>query len=113
MVVRERVMIDSAVDLGVGIPCSFGAELPYCPVFAVFGVEELDERVEGVAIVALGIGAAGAGGRDDCRIVSRNILEMPEETDSGLSHSRGQGRLLGAWRVGLRLFGGAAMPEGC
>ena len=56
------------------------------------------------------VGAAGAGGRDDCMAVSRNILERPEEADSGLSHSRGQGRLLGAWRVGLRQFGGAATP---
>jgi hypothetical protein len=111
--VRERVMVDSAIDFGVRIPRSFGAELPYCPVFAVFGVEELDERVERVAIVALGVGSARAGGRDDCMAVSRNILERPEEANSGLSHSRGQGRLLGAWRVGLRLFGGAAMPGGC
>jgi hypothetical protein len=36
MVVRERVMVDSVIDLGVRVPRSFGAELPYCPVFAVF-----------------------------------------------------------------------------
>jgi hypothetical protein len=42
--------------------------------------------------------------------VRRGTLEIPEETDSGLSRSKGRGRLLGAWREGLRLFGGAATP---
>jgi hypothetical protein len=59
-VVGERIMVDAVVDLGVGVARPFGAELPYGPVVAMLRVEELYERVEGVAVGALGVRAAGA-----------------------------------------------------
>jgi hypothetical protein len=66
MVVGKRIMIDAVVDFRVWVPCSFSTELPYRPVFAMLGVEELYERVERVAVCALRICAAGSGCRDDC-----------------------------------------------
>ena len=66
MVVWEGVVIDAVIDFGVGIACSFGAELPYSPVFAMFGVEKLDEGVKRVAICALGIRPARSRCRNDC-----------------------------------------------
>ena len=71
MVVRERVVVYTIVDLGVGVARSLSAELPYGPVFAMFGVEELYERVKRVAVCALRIGAAGAGRRNDCTPLER------------------------------------------
>jgi hypothetical protein len=41
MVVREGVVVYAIVDFAVWVACTFGAELPYCPVFAMFRVEEL------------------------------------------------------------------------
>jgi hypothetical protein len=63
--VREGVVVDAVVDFGVGVASPLGAEFPYRPVVAVLRVEELDERVEGVAVRALGVGATGARGGDD------------------------------------------------
>jgi hypothetical protein len=59
-------MVDTIVDLGVWIARSFGAELPDRPVFAMLRVEELDQRIERVAVCALWVCAAGAGRRNDC-----------------------------------------------
>jgi hypothetical protein len=73
-VVREGVVVDSAIHLLIWVARSFGAEFPYCPVFAMFGVEEFDERVKRVAVVALGVGAAGAGGRDNYISVRGELL---------------------------------------
>jgi hypothetical protein len=67
--VREGVVVDSVIDVGVWVTGSFGAKLPYGPIVAVLGVEEFDERVERVAVCALRIGAAGARCRDDCLLV--------------------------------------------
>lgn len=55
MVVWPGVVPHSAVDSFVGIPCSFGAEFPYCPVVAVFGVEKGNELVERIAVCELGV----------------------------------------------------------
>jgi hypothetical protein len=66
MVVRKRIVVDAVVDLRVGVARSLGAKLPYRPVFAMLGVEELDERVERVAVCALRVGAARPGGCNDC-----------------------------------------------
>jgi len=59
-------MVDPVVDFRVWVARPFGAELPYRPVVAMLGVEELYERVEGVAICALWVCAAGSGSRNDC-----------------------------------------------
>jgi hypothetical protein len=58
-VVGERVVVDTVVDLGVGVARPLGAELPDGPVVAMLGVEEFDERVERVAVGALRVRAAG------------------------------------------------------
>lgn len=58
--VGKRVVVDAVVDLRVGVAGPFGAELPYGPVIAVLGVEELYEGIERVAVCALRVGAAGA-----------------------------------------------------
>lgn len=52
---------DTVVDGIVGVSGAFGAELPNRPAFAVLGVEEGDETVEGVAVGELGVGLGGAG----------------------------------------------------
>jgi hypothetical protein len=56
-VVRERVVVDAVVDFGVWVAGALGAELPNCPVVFVLVVEKFYERVEGVAVRALGVGA--------------------------------------------------------
>jgi hypothetical protein len=52
-------VVDTVVDLGVGVARPLGAELPDGPVVAMLGVEEFDERVERVAVGALRVRAAG------------------------------------------------------
>ena len=59
-----RIMPHPSINLRIRVPCPFGPELPYRPFLAVFVVEELDEVVERIAVCALGVGAAGAGGCD-------------------------------------------------
>jgi hypothetical protein len=59
-------VVDTVIDLGVRVARPLGAELPYRPVVAVLGVEELDKRVERVAVCALRVRAAGPRGCDDC-----------------------------------------------
>lgn len=66
MVVWPGKVPDSVVDFFIGVAGALGAELPDCPLIAVFGVEKGDELVERVAIGALWIGAAGPRGGDDC-----------------------------------------------
>lgn len=39
----------------IRIACSFGAKLPYSPVFTMFRIEEFDELVERVSVCELGI----------------------------------------------------------
>lgn len=58
-------MFHAAVDFGIWVSRPFGAEFPDRPVGAVLVVEELYELRERVAIRELGVGTAGAGGRDD------------------------------------------------
>lgn len=58
-------MVYSIVDLAVGVSCAFSAKFPYRPVVAVLAVEPFDEFIEGVAVCALRVGAAGSGGGDD------------------------------------------------
>lgn len=53
MVVRKRIVVYAVVDFTVGIACALGAELPYRPIVAMLGVEELDEGIEGVAVCSL------------------------------------------------------------
>jgi len=43
MVVGPGVVVYAVVDLRVGVAGTFCTELPYAPVVAVFGIEELDE----------------------------------------------------------------------
>ena len=58
-------MPDPAIHLAVWISGPLCAELQYLPFFAVLVVEEFDELVEGVAVRALRVGAAGARGCDE------------------------------------------------
>lgn len=48
-------MPHATVDGVIGVPASFGAELPDGPFFIMFRVEELDELIEGVAVSELGV----------------------------------------------------------
>jgi hypothetical protein len=66
VVVGEWVVIDAVVDFGVWIARPFGAELPYRPVVAMLGVEELYERVEGIPVCALRICTTRSGSRNNC-----------------------------------------------
>ncbi len=59
--IRPRVVSYSVVYKLVRISRSFGSELPYSPVLAMFRVEKLDKTVEGIAIGALRVGLRGAG----------------------------------------------------
>ncbi len=56
MVVGPWIVSYSSVDLRVWVPCALGAELPYCPVDAMFIIQKLDEGVCGVAVGSLGVG---------------------------------------------------------
>lgn len=58
--VRERIVVDTIVDLRIRVSGAFGAKLPDCPVFTMLVVEEFDERVERISVSALGVRATGA-----------------------------------------------------
>lgn len=60
MVVWPRVVTYPPVDRLIRIAGAFCAELPYPPVFAMFGVEEFDNLIERVAVCALGIRLRGS-----------------------------------------------------
>ena len=60
VMVGERVVVYAIVYFAVWIASAFGTKLPDCPVLAMLRVEELDERIEGVSVCALRVGAAGA-----------------------------------------------------
>lgn len=62
--VRPRIMPYSSMHVLVWVTRALGAELPDGPVLAMLLVEEGDELVEGCAVVAFGVGAAGPRGRD-------------------------------------------------
>lgn len=53
--IRPGVVTDATVDCLIRVSRPFGAELPYCPVVWMFGIEKGDEAVEGVAVGSLGI----------------------------------------------------------
>lgn len=61
--IRPGVVSDAVVYELVGIARSLGPELPYSPVLAMLGVEEIDETIERVAICALRVGLRGARAR--------------------------------------------------
>jgi hypothetical protein len=115
VVVGEGVVVDAVVDFRVGVARPFGAELPDGPVFAMFGIEEFDKRVERVAVRALGVGATGPGRRDNCKhvISLRRVHGDASSLYCCLSHSRGRGRLQHAWRVARLQFGAAETPNNC
>lgn len=53
--IRPWVMPHATIYRFIGIARSFGAKLPYGPVFTVFRIEEFDELVERVSVGELGI----------------------------------------------------------
>ena len=65
MVIWPRVVSYSSVDLGVWISSTFGAELPYRPVGAMFVIEEFDKGVCGITIRSLRVGRGRARCSDD------------------------------------------------
>lgn len=67
MVIGPWIVSYSSVDLRVWVPCALGTELPYCPVDAMFVIQELDEGVCGVAVGALGVGRGWARRSNDWR----------------------------------------------
>lgn len=48
--IRPRVVSDAIVDGIIRVAGAFCSELPYCPVFAVFGIEKRDELVEWIPV---------------------------------------------------------------
>ena len=56
MVVWPGVVVYSTVDFFVWVAGAFCAKFPYCPLVAVFVVEELDELVGWVAVGTLCVG---------------------------------------------------------
>lgn len=58
--VRPREMPDSVVDLTIRIAGTFSAKFPYCPVGAMFVVEEFDKGISWVAVSTLWIGGGWA-----------------------------------------------------
>ena len=56
MVVWPGVVVYSIVDFFVRVAGAFCAKFPYCPLVAVFVVEELDELVGWVAVGTLWVG---------------------------------------------------------
>jgi hypothetical protein len=59
--VGPRIVADAAIHGLVRVAGALGAELPDGPAVGVFGVEEGDEAVQGVAVGELGVGLGGAG----------------------------------------------------
>lgn len=66
-------MVDSIVDFFVRISCPFGSELPDCPFFAVFGIEEFHEVFQRVSVCYLRVCCAWAGSGD---YVVGNVAEI-------------------------------------
>lgn len=60
----------AAVHSLIRVASAFCAEFPYGPVVSVFGIEEGDQAIEGVAVGSLGIGLAGAGADSSRRVMS-------------------------------------------
>lgn len=58
--VGPREMPDSVVDLTIRIAGTFSAKFPYCPVGAMFVVEEFDKGISWVAVSTLWIGGGWA-----------------------------------------------------
>ena len=56
--------MDAPVDLRVWVSGALGTEFPYTPIRAMFRIEELDKRIERVAISALRVGSRRARGGD-------------------------------------------------
>lgn len=54
------VMSDSAIDLGVGIACTFCTKLPDRPVSTVLFVKKLDQDIGWVAVGSFGVGGGWA-----------------------------------------------------
>jgi len=63
--IGEGVVVHTVVHLRVWVACPLCAKLPYGPVFAMLGVEKLDERIQRIAVGALWVCAAGTGCSDD------------------------------------------------
>lgn len=61
MVVGPWVMSYAPIDSLIWVPSALCAEFPYSPVVAMFGVEESDEAVKGIAVGSLRIGLAWTG----------------------------------------------------
>ena len=58
-------MFYSIVDFAVRIACTFSAKLPYCPLVAMFVVEEFDQGIGRISVSALGICRGWARCSDD------------------------------------------------
>ena len=65
--------MDAAVNGIVGIAGAFGAELPDCPISAVFIVEKLNEGGERVTVSKGGVCSAGTRGGNDW-LMSANCM---------------------------------------
>lgn len=71
----------------VWISGSFGAELPYRPVFTMLGVEELDELVEGVSVGELRVRLRGAGpGAGDVSEIQQFEEEIEESSARSVTY---------------------------
>lgn len=62
--IRPWVMSDPVINKLVRISGTFATELPYCPILAVFRIEECDETIERITVGALRVGLRRAGSVD-------------------------------------------------
>lgn len=86
--IRPGVVPYATINGLIRVSRSFGAKLPYSPIIWMFGIEEGDKAVEGVAVCSLGVGLAGSRtGRKRC-VVS---LRASPRTAVGAAFGRGGG----------------------
>lgn len=53
--IGKREMVDSTIDLGVGVPRAFSAELPDPPLCAMLAIEEVDELLQRGSVGDFGV----------------------------------------------------------
>ena len=68
MVIRPGVVMNSSIDLRVGVSRALSTKLPDAPVFVMFRIEKIHQGVEGVAIRSSGVISGGARSRDNLRL---------------------------------------------
>ena len=53
--VRPGIVVNPMRNRRIRIPCALGTEFPDAPILSMFAVQEIHQRVEGVAIRSFGV----------------------------------------------------------